>query len=126
LNQFRRITRAYAQQIRALPLAPLLPCRKKLSRPVLDTPEQDFVHTLEDLIDLSLTKIKHPLNLIPETPVGNFSEPNDFYDEEGFNSECSVSESGYMEDKNEHNEERGNPPQNNQPWLSRDSLAILG
>jgi hypothetical protein len=29
-----------------------------------------------------------------------------------------------MEDNNEHNEERGNPPQNNQPWLARDALAI--
>jgi hypothetical protein len=30
-----------------------------------------------------------------------------------------------MEDNNDHNEERGNPPQNNQPWLSKDSLEIL-
>jgi hypothetical protein len=29
-----------------------------------------------------------------------------------------------MEDNNDHNEERGNPPQNNQPWLTRDALAI--
>ena len=29
LNTFRRITRAYARQIEALPLAPLLPRRKK-------------------------------------------------------------------------------------------------
>jgi hypothetical protein len=38
LNQFRRITRAYAQQIRALPLALLLPRRKQVRRPVVDTP----------------------------------------------------------------------------------------
>jgi hypothetical protein len=31
-----------------------------------------------------------------------------------------------MEDKNDHDEERGNPPQNNQPWLARDNLAIPG
>jgi hypothetical protein len=29
-----------------------------------------------------------------------------------------------MEDNNYHNEERGNPPQNNQPWLARDALEI--
>jgi hypothetical protein len=29
-----------------------------------------------------------------------------------------------MEDNNDHDEERGNPPQNNQPWLARDALAI--
>jgi hypothetical protein len=55
LNQFRRITRAYARQIRVLPLAPLLPRRKQVSRPVVDTPDQVFVHTVEDLIDFSLT-----------------------------------------------------------------------
>ena len=31
-----------------------------------------------------------------------------------------------MEDNNDHNEERGNPPQNNKPWLARDALAIPG
>jgi hypothetical protein len=30
-----------------------------------------------------------------------------------------------MGDNNNHNEERGNPPQNNQTWLAKDSLAIL-
>jgi hypothetical protein len=39
LNQFRRITRAYARQIGSLPLAPLLPRRKKVSRPMVNTPE---------------------------------------------------------------------------------------
>ena len=29
-----------------------------------------------------------------------------------------------MEDNNDHNEERGNPPQNNQPWLARDDFSI--
>jgi hypothetical protein len=122
LNQFRRITRAYARQIGALPLAPLLPRRKKISRPVVESPDQVFVHTVEDLIDFSLTEIKHPLNLIPETPADNYSEPDDFSEEEGFNSERSED----MEDNNDHDEERGNPPQNNQPWLARDALAIPG
>jgi hypothetical protein len=126
LNQFIRITRAYARQIGALPLAPLLPRRKQISKPVVESPDQVFVHTVEDLIDFSLTKIEHPLNLIPETPSGDFSEPDDFSEEEGFNLECSVSGSKDMEDKNDHNEERGKPPQNNQPYLARDSLSIPG
>jgi hypothetical protein len=33
------------------------------------TPDQVFVHIVEDLIDLSLTEIEHSLNLIPETPA---------------------------------------------------------
>jgi hypothetical protein len=93
---------------------------------VVESPDQVFVHTVEDLIDFSLTEIEHPLNLIPETPADNFSEPDDFFEEEGFNSERSVSGSEDMEDNNDHNEERGNPPQNNQPWLARDALAIPG
>jgi hypothetical protein len=126
LNQFRRITRAYTRQIRALPLALLLPRIKQVSRPLVDTPDQVFVHTVEDLIDFSLTEIEHPLNLIPETLVNNFSDPDDFSYEEGFNSECSVWESDNLEDNNGHNEERGNPPHNNQPWLTIDALAIPG
>jgi hypothetical protein len=102
LNQFKIITRAYARQIGALPLAMLLPHRKL----VVDTPDKDFFHTVEDLIDLSLTEIEHPLNLIPETLVGNCFKHEDFFDEEGFNSERSVSESDDMEDNNDHNEER--------------------
>jgi hypothetical protein len=127
LNQFRRITRAYAQQIGALPLAPLLPHRKQVRRPVVDTPDQVFVHTVEDLIDFSLTEIEQPLNLIPKTPAGNYSEPDDFEsDEEGSNSDRSASESEDMEDNNDNNEERGNQPQDNQPWLARDALEIPG
>jgi hypothetical protein len=71
---------------------------------MVKSPDQVFVHIVEDLIDFSLTKIKHPLNLIPETPADNFSEPDNFLKEEGFNSERSVSESENMEDKNEHDE----------------------
>jgi hypothetical protein len=84
-----------------------------------------FFHTVEDLIDFSLTEIKNPINLIPKTPVGNYFDPDDFEsDKEGFNSDHWASESDEMEDNNDHNEERGNPPQNNQPWLARDSLEI--
>jgi hypothetical protein len=93
---------------------------------VVKSPDQVFVHIVEDLIDFSLTEIKHPLNLIPETPTDNFSKPDNFSEEEGFNSELLVSGSEDMEDNNDHNEERENPPQNNQPWLDRYALAILG
>jgi hypothetical protein len=124
LNQFRRITRDYARQIGSLSLAPLLPCRKQVSRPIFDTPDQIFFHTVEDLIDFSLTEIEQSLNLIPETLAGNYSEPGDFEsDEEGLKSDHSASKSNDMED---NNEEKGNPPQDNQPWLARDALAILG
>ena len=127
LNKFRRITRAYAQQIGGLPLAPLLPYRKQLSRPFVDTPDQVFFHTVEDMIVFSLTEIKQPINMITETPVGNYSEPNDFEsDQEGSSSDRSASESEYMKDNNDNNEERGDQPRDNQPWMARDSLAIPG
>jgi hypothetical protein len=93
---------------------------------LVDTANWDFVHIVEDLIDFSLTEIEHPLNLIPETPVGNCSRPDDFSDVEGFKSECTVLDSNDMEYNNDHNEERGNPPQNNQPWVARDALTIPG
>ena len=87
LNQFKRITRGYAQQISALPLSR----RKQISRLMAESPDQVFVHIVEDLIDFSLTEIEHPLNLIPETPADNCSTPDDFSNEEWSNSECSVS-----------------------------------
>jgi hypothetical protein len=87
---------------------------------VVDTPDQVFVNTVEDLIDFSITEIEHPLNLIPETPIDNFSEPDDFSEEEAFNSYAHFQDLD-MEDHNDHDEERGNPPQNNQPWLARDA-----
>jgi hypothetical protein len=124
LNEFIRIIRAYVRQIGALPLALLLPHRRQVRRPVVDILDQVFVYTLEYLIDFFLTEIEHPLNIIPKTPVGNYSEPDDFSDEEEFKSELSVSESDDMEDNNDHNKERGNPPKNNQPWLSIYALAI--
>jgi hypothetical protein len=94
---------------------------------VVDTPDQVFVHRVEDLIDFILTEIKHPLIMFHETPTSNYFEPDDFEsDEEGFNSDRSASESDDIEDNNDHNEEMGNPLQNNQPWLARDALEIPG
>jgi hypothetical protein len=63
------------------------------------------VHTVEYLIDFTITEIEHPLNLIPETPTNDVSEPNDFLEEEEFNSGSKD-----MEDNNDHDEERGKPP----------------
>jgi hypothetical protein len=78
---------------------------------MVDTPNQFCFQKVEDLIYFSLIDIEHPLNIIPKTPTGYYFEPDDFeFDEEGFNSECSVSELEDMEDNNDHNEERGNPP----------------
>jgi hypothetical protein len=94
---------------------------------VVDTPDQVFVHTVEDLVDFSLTDIEHPLNMIPKTPDGKYFEPDDFEsDEEWFNLDCSASDSDNMEDNNDHNEERENPPKNNQPWLAKYAPEILG
>jgi hypothetical protein len=121
LNQFRRITRAYARQIGVLSLALILPRRKKISRSVVNTPDEVFMHTVEDLIDFTITEIQDPLDLIPEMPANDVSEPDDFSEEEEFNSESED-----MEGNNDHNEERGNPPLKNQPWLARDALALLG
>jgi hypothetical protein len=71
---------------------------------MVDTLDQVFVHIVEDLIDFSITEIEHPLNLIPEMPTDDISEPYNISEEEEFNS-------GYedMEDNNYHDEERGNP-----------------
>jgi hypothetical protein len=59
--------------------------------------------------------------------MSNYSEPDDFdSDEEGFNSNRSTSKLDDMDDTNDNNEERGNPPQNNQPWLAIYSMTIQG
>jgi hypothetical protein len=59
---------------------------------------------VEDLIDFSLTEIEQPLNMIPETPTGNYYEPDDFeFDEEGSNSNRLSFESKGMEDKYDNN-----------------------
>jgi hypothetical protein len=110
LNQLERITRDYARQIGALPLALLLPHRKQVRILVVDTLDQVFVHKVEDLIYFTLTEIEKPLNLIPEIPAGDYFELDNFEsDEEGFNSDLLTSVPDDMEDKNDHNEERGNP-----------------
>ena len=57
------------------------------------------MHIVEDLIDFSITKIEHPLNLIPETLVDDVFELDDFSEEEDFKS---VSKD--MEDNNDHDE----------------------
>jgi hypothetical protein len=121
VNQFRRITRAYARQIDALSLAPILPRRKQQSRPVVSTSEEVFVHSVEDLIDFTITEIQEPLDLIPETPADNISEPNDFSEEEELNSDSED-----MEGNNDHGEEREIPLQDNQPWLVGDVVVIPG
>jgi hypothetical protein len=88
---------------------------------VVSTPDEVFVHSIEDLIDFAITEIQDPLDLIPETPAGNVSEQGDYSEEEESNSE-----SGSMEGNNDHEEEREVPPQNNQPWLAGDAVAIPG
>jgi hypothetical protein len=79
------------------------------------------VHSVEYLIYFTITKIQDPLDLIPKTPTDDVSEPDDFLEEEEFNSESED-----MEGNDDHNDERGNPPLKNQPWLARDALALPG
>jgi hypothetical protein len=57
VNQFRRIIRAYARKISVLSLNPILPQRKQQIRPMVSTPVEVFVHSVEDLIDFGITKI---------------------------------------------------------------------
>jgi hypothetical protein len=77
---------------------------------IVSTLDEIFVHSVEDLIDLSITEIQYPLDLIPNMPANDIFEPNDFSEEEEFNSEFED-----MEGNNDHNYERGNPPLKNQP-----------
>jgi hypothetical protein len=121
VNQFRRITRAYARQIDAFPFTPILPRRKQQSRLVVSTPDKVFVHSIEDLIDFMITEIQEPLDLIPETPADDIFEPNDLSEEEEPDSESED-----MEENNDREEEREVPLQDNQPWLVGDAVAIPG
>ena len=121
MNQFRRITRAYARQIDAFPFTPILPRRKKQSILVVNTPDKVFVRYVEDLIVITITEIQEPLDLIPETPAGDISEHNKFLEEEEFDSDSED-----MEGNTDHEEEREVPLQDNQPWLARDTMAIPG
>jgi hypothetical protein len=77
---------------------------------VVNTPDEVFVHTVEDLIDFAITEIENPLNLVPEMPSNDVSEPDDLSKEEEFNSDSKD-----MEGNNDHEEERKMLLQNNQP-----------
>jgi hypothetical protein len=88
---------------------------------VVSTPEEFFIHSVEDLIDFAIIEIQEPLDLILETPAGNISEPNDFSEEEELNSDSED-----MEGNNDHGEEMEIPLQDNQPWLVRDVVVIPG
>jgi hypothetical protein len=66
---------------------------------VVSTPGEVFVHSVEDLIYFPITKIQEPLNLIPETPDVDVSEPNKFSEEEEFDSNSED-----MEGNNNHEE----------------------
>ena len=121
MNQFKIITRSYAQQIGALSLTPILPRRKQQSRLVVSTPDEVFIHSVEDLIDFAITEIQEPLDLILETLAGDISEHNDFSEEEEFDFDSED-----MEGNNGHGEEREVPLQDNQPWLTGDTVVVLG
>jgi hypothetical protein len=88
---------------------------------VVSTSEEVFVHSVEDLIDFVITEIQEPLDLIPEMPADNISEPNDFLEEEELNSDSED-----MEGNNDHGEEREIPLQDNQPWLVETSWPSSG
>jgi hypothetical protein len=121
VNQFKRITRDNARRIGVFPFTPILPRRKQHSRLVVSTPDEVFVHSVEDLIDFVITKIQEPLDLIPETPVDDISKPNKFSEEEEFESNSKD-----MEGNNGHGEEREVPLQYNQPWLAEDVVVVPG
>ena len=53
---------------------------------MINTHDEIFVHIVEELIDFTITEIEDPLNLIPETPADDVSEPDNFSEEEEFNS----------------------------------------
>jgi hypothetical protein len=64
---------------------------------VVITADKVFVHSVEDLIDFAITEIQEPLDLIPETPAVDVSEPNEFLEEEEFDSDSKD-----MEGNNNH------------------------
>jgi hypothetical protein len=88
---------------------------------VVITSEEAFVHSIEDFIDFTITKIQGPLDLIPKMPADNIFEPNDFSKEEELKSDSED-----MEGNNDHGEEREIPLQDNHPWLAGDDVVILG
>jgi hypothetical protein len=88
---------------------------------MFNTPNEVFVHIVEELIYFSITKIQEPLNLVPETPVVDVLNPNDFSEEEEFDSD-----SEYMEGDDNHEEEREILIQNHQPWLAGGVVIVPG
>jgi hypothetical protein len=103
------------------PFTPILPRRKKQSRLVVSTPNEVFIHSVEDLIDFTITKIQEPLDLIPKMPASDISKPNNLSKEEEPDSDFKD-----MEENNGREEEREVPLQDNQPWLARDAVAVPG
>jgi hypothetical protein len=79
------------------------------------------MHSVEDLIDFTITEIQKPLDLILETLADDISEPNDLSEEEEPDSNSED-----MEENNGREEEREVPLQDNQPWLDGDTVAIPG
>jgi len=66
---FRRITRAYARQRRALPITLLLPRRTRTMRLIVSTIENTFVHMIKDKVYFSLIEIENPFGFIHNTQI---------------------------------------------------------
>jgi hypothetical protein len=122
----------YTRQIRALPLTSLLSHRRKMVKHVVSTPQHTFVHIVEDLVDFSLIYIEQPIGSILDTlvvtpPTSNYCEPKySESEEERSYLESFDYGSKYMGGNNENKKEGENQLGNNQPWLARDALALLG
>jgi hypothetical protein len=86
---------------------------------VVNTPDEVFIHSVEDLIDFTIIEIQEPLGLILEMPADDISEPNDLSEDEEPKSDFED-----MEENNGHEEEREVPLQGDQPWLAGDAVAI--
>jgi hypothetical protein len=54
---------------------------------VVSTPDEVFVHSVEDLIDFMITEIQEPLDLIPETSVDDIPKLDNFSEEEEVDSD---------------------------------------
>jgi hypothetical protein len=88
---------------------------------VVSTHNEFFVHFVEDLIDVTITKIQEPLDLILETLVDDIPKLDDFSEEEELDSKSED-----MDGNHGREEEREVPLQDNQPWLVGDAVAIPG
>ena len=69
VDEFRRITRAYAKKIRGLPIIPALPRRelRKKERPYRE--DSMLVEDFEELVETILQEIVQPLDQLgPESP----------------------------------------------------------